>query len=274
MEIRLIKSHEEKRKIDEWIVDEKEPDYSYRILVSQPKEPPPPSGYPVIYVLDGNAFFHLVEETNGLQSRRSDKTAVQAAIVIGIAYPGEKYFAPDRRFFDFTPPAVSNDLPPHPRGGEWPENGGADLFLNFIKNDLKPFLRNQYPICVSSQTLFGHSLGGLFTLYALFTNPGLFTNYIATSPSIWWNNQAVLSERHAFLEKLEKVNFKPRLFLSAGSEEKEYMVTDPKELAVDLQRAANSRLSVGFFEAEGENHLSVVPATISRSLRFTSGSDS
>ena len=39
----------------------------------------------------------------------------------------------------------------------------------------------------------GSSLGGLFTLYTLFTDPTLFKNYVLTSPAIQWDNDVINS---------------------------------------------------------------------------------
>ena len=40
----------------------------------------------------------------------------------------------------------------------------------------------------SRRTLWGHSFGGLFTLYALLARPGSFARYAAISPSISGRN--------------------------------------------------------------------------------------
>jgi hypothetical protein len=38
----------------------------------------------------------------------------------------------------------------------------------------------------------GESLAGLFVLETFFQEPGLFDTYIALSPSLWWNDQALV----------------------------------------------------------------------------------
>lgn len=43
------------------------------------------------------------------------------------------------------------------------------------------------------------TLGGLFTLHALYTRPHLFETYIAADPSIWWNGRSILQEEAGFL---------------------------------------------------------------------------
>lgn len=66
-------------------------------------------------------------------------------------------------------------------------SGGAKNFLSFIKNELIPHVNKTYP-SNNENTLWGHSFGGLFALYALFSEPSLFTSIIAVDPSVWWDN--------------------------------------------------------------------------------------
>ena len=62
-------------------------------------------------------------------------------------------------------------------------------FLDFITDDLMPYLSENYRIDPENSTLFGHSQGGVFTHYAAF-NYDLyenrpFKNYIIGSPTFW-----------------------------------------------------------------------------------------
>src|SRR5699024_2902635 len=221
-----------------------------------------------MYVLDGNAFCQTVAESARIQARRSEKTGIPSAIVVGIGYPGAKDFFGDRRFYDFTPPADTQQLPPHPRGGEWPNHGGGALFIDFIEKELKPFIHSNYPVDINKQCLFGHSLGGLFTLYTLFNHTGSFQNYIASSPSLCWNNQAVLKDEQQLLNNLAAKPCTPNVFLASGSLEKEYMIEDPKALSERLTGEAGGRMRITYHLTEDENHLSIVPSVLSRALRF------
>lgn len=40
----------------------------------------------------------------------------------------------------------------------------------------------------------GHSLGGLLVLHTFLSYTDLFTGYIAIDPSIWWDNQKIISQ--------------------------------------------------------------------------------
>src|SRR3546814_7264749 len=56
---------------------------TYRIFVSFPKGEPPADGYPVLYVIDGNAYFASFAETRRLLEY-ADKGK---ALVVGVGYP-------------------------------------------------------------------------------------------------------------------------------------------------------------------------------------------
>lgn len=253
-------------RIENWTMLSQTGDHPYEVFIAKPKQPPPPSGYPVLYVLDGNAFFQTFQETIRIQSIRSEKTGVAPAIVVGIGYPGEADFVSECRVLDFTPPSSALDLPDRPDGKSWPKSGGAEKFLQFIEQELKPKVNETYEADPARHIFFGHSLGGLFGLYALFTKPEAFYSYMISSPSIWWNQQCILELESEFIDRLKDGNLK--IYLSAGAQEKQFMVEDVKELAERLTRLEDSRLDIMLDIAEGENHISVVPAALSRSLRF------
>ncbi|KPV55942.1 enterobactin esterase [Paenibacillus sp. A3] len=244
----------------------------YRIFVAKPDVEPPPSGYPVIYLLDANSVFGTMAEAIRLQSRRPEKTGVAPAVIVGIGYDTEGPFS-NARYYDFTMPVPAAELPKSPRGTEWPELGGANAFLNFIEEDLKPEIEREFSIDRGRQTIFGHSLGGLFVLHALFTRPGTFQTYVAGSPSIHWGKRILLEEERQFASRLEKEPSSLGVLLAVGEREKDHhshMNDNAKELAGRLSALASRGVRVKFHEFEGEGHVSVLPVLISRALRFAS----
>ncbi len=65
-------------------------------------------------------------------------------------------------------------------------------FLNFITDNLMPYLNESYSIDFSRSTIYGHSAGGAFTHYAVF-HSDLYENqpfhyYIIGSPGFWSPN--------------------------------------------------------------------------------------
>lgn len=250
-----------------WGCYSEEIDEPYEIRVSLPKAFPPVEGYPVIYVLDGNAYFQFVRDAIRLQSKNALKTFVEAAIVVGIGHPGEDEEVSKRRFYDFTAPAEAYHYPERlKRLNVEREYGGALKFLTFLETRLKPEIERRYRVDERKQALFGHSLSGLFTLFTLFTKPTTFQTYLAISPSIWWNDYELLLYMEQFLERTGK-NGEQRLFIAVGELER-FMVDDAKRLVERLEEAQSENLDCTFYCAPEENHASVVPTTMSRAIRF------
>ncbi|KFN02796.1 alpha/beta hydrolase [Bacillus clarus] len=255
---------------EQWKIYSTVENREYQIHISKPKQPAPDSGYPVIYVLDGNAFFQTFHEAIKIQSVRAEKTGVSPAIVVGIGYPIKGAFSGAERCYDFTPSILSENAPLKPDGKPWPKSGGAHNFLKFIEEELKPQIENSFEIDRGKQTIFGHSLGGLFALHVLFTNINAFQNYFISSPSIWWNNQSVLEKEGTFIKELNKENAEARVFLTVGGLEREHMVVDANALSERFLQLQHDKFRFKFYEAEGENHASVVPTSLSKGLRFIS----
>lgn len=241
----------------------------YHIFVSVPAEAPPPQGFPVIYVLDGNAVFGTATEAVRAQSRFPERTGVHPAILVGIGYPTEGPFHVSRHY-DFTLPVPRFELPPSPNGSEWPEQGGAEAFLSFIEDELKPMIAKEFPIDATKTTLFGHSLGGLFVLYTLFTRPYSFKTYIAGSPSIYWNERALLEKEEAFRSLLDG-SMTIDLLLTAGELERSHesaVNTKTQSLAARLAALEHKHLSIEYREFANESHISVLPVLISQGIRY------
>ena len=85
------------------------------------------------------------------------------------------------------------DYFPQPLEGR-PGSGHAEAFLQFILMEVIPFVEQEYRAS-SCRVLYGASNAGMFTVYAMLTETGSFSGYIAASPSLAWFsdyfNQAV-----------------------------------------------------------------------------------
>lgn len=240
----------------------------HRILLAWPEGDPPPGGFPVLLLADGNATFATAVEAARTRARlwRGAAADVAPAVIVGLGHPGPGPYDRAARSRDYTPRADAA-----PEG-----TGGADAFLDFIADTLFPELERRLPLDRARLALFGHSLGGLLALHALFTRPALFHRIVAASPSLWWANGAPMAAAQRFaaspgarsaalqimvggLEELDDGT--PR---GARRAERQ-MVTRARDLAALLR----GRISpLGFVEFAGENHGSVVPAAISRALPF------
>jgi len=248
----------------------------YRILVSVPDGPAPAAGHPVLYALDGNATFPSLALMARMAGWRAKATGQAPPVVVGIGYASERDYDPARGR-DYTPP-----------GGAAPNEGGADRFLDFIEQELKPLVRGLAPIDPARQALFGHSYGGLCVLHALFTRPASFQTYLAASPSIWYGERVVLQGVEPFRQRVATLADKPALMLTVGELEqpaakpgapgsqnpqaaKRRMVEEAGELAVRLRQMRGALSRVQFHLLAHENHGSAMFPAMARGLEFFVG---
>jgi hypothetical protein len=71
----------------------------------------------------------------------------------------------------------------HERIDGEPSSGGGDRFEAFLKEELRPFVENQFPIDPNKSVLAGYSLGGMFALRVLAGDPKSFAGYVIGDPS-------------------------------------------------------------------------------------------
>lgn len=238
----------------------------YRIFVFAPSNPAPSAGYPVIYSLDGNASFGSLAEAMRLQSRHP--RGIEPAVIVGIGYDSDEPIVSDQRFYDYTELADPSVMRQRPDGSPWPKTGGSEEFLSFIESELKPEIERRYTIDRGRQTLFGHSLGGIFTLNVLFNRPDAFRSYIAGSPSVWWNDKSLLKRWPQLEARLQRGEIEADLMIAVGSDEKGMMVEDAQRVHEMLSAYQDQGLRLVFEEFDGEGHISVVHPLISRMFRF------
>src|SRR5579884_4180213 len=145
--------------------------------------------YPVLYVLDGESNFVQAADIAGFLAE-SDR--IPPMLVVGIVNVNRSH--------DLTPRTEDElEIRFHPN------TGGADIFLQSLKTELMPYI-NQHYRTRSYKMLVGHSLGGLFAMYALASDPQLFNAYIAIDPTLGWNHKSVMSMLQMNLKKLKDVS--------------------------------------------------------------------
>jgi len=259
----ILKPYEKKNYMT-MLIEHPRTGHSYEIHIGKPIDPPSAKGYGIIYVLDGNAMFETAAEITRLMTRKPK--GYDPAIVVGIGYPGNEPFDVQRRTYDLTMKADPAKLPVRPNGELWPATGGADELLYMLEHNIMPKLQTMFAINPHKQALFGHSLGGLFTLHALFTRSELFSHYVASSASIWWNDYALHQEYENYRQSVSAGKM-PQVLLIVGSNELDHMVKDSKQLYERMKREVNDGIVVQYVELEQEEHVSVIPAAISRAVR-------
>lgn len=256
----------------------------FEISMARPSGPAPEHGYPVMYVLDPSTAFATLVDTV-----RNQEQMFGPVIVVGVGYASD--VEGENRSYDLTPATDPKDLPVGPPAG-WGASGGNDAFLSFVIDELKPTVAKAVSVDASRQALFGHSLGGLFVLHALFSRCDAFDTYIAGSPSIWWGKKSILREVAAFGAAQAKTRVPKRLLITVGELEAvcspeeirlgtalkidatklmqdAKQVTNSANLARDLASLAASGLKVQRVAFPDETHNSVIPAYLARGARFT-----
>lgn len=245
---------------------------SYRIFTAVPAEPAPKDGYPVIYMVDGNRMLPIAANLMA-------ENAKLKAVLVGIGYPTQdKDEIVKLRYFDFTPPTPQEAIVGRSKDVK---TGGRDAFFDFIANQVKPEIENRFPIDKSKQSLFGHSLGGLFTLYALFNHTDSFQTFAAADPSIWWNGRSILKDKELFVTSFTSNPHAIRLLIEASGKRTRH----PGQTAQDVERMKKLRggpsgkdiydelsklpqMETAFHRFDDENHGSMIPLTVSDSLNF------
>src|SRR5258708_12938990 len=88
--------------------------------------------------------------------------------------------------------------PSRPKGGfggitDTAAFGGGEKFLQFISNEVMPYVESQYKT-EPFKIFGGHSMGGLVAFRCLVNYPDMFNAYIAVSPSLWWDSALLVRQ--------------------------------------------------------------------------------
>lgn len=199
--------------------------------------------YPVIYVMDSQWDFPLVTAIYGQQYYDG---FIPEAIIVGVTWGGNNPNHGMLRARDYVPTNI---------------NSGADLYLKFMKDELFPFIEANYR-SDENRTLMGCSLGGLFTLYTLFTHTNMFTGYIAASPAL--NGNRLSSHEKAFSEK--QLDNPKRVYMTVGDVESSRSEFEAFASLMKDRSYNNVKLHAKVLENTG--HSGTKSETYSRGLQY------
>lgn len=240
---------------EQWLMKSAE-GRDYRIMVSLPEgDVPWTGGYPVIYLLDGNAYFPAFHAAKRAQERWN------GVIIVAIGYPSSTPLDFERRAFDLSPP--------QPPERNTPPQGGQDQFLDFIEKRLVPKVNARFKVDQDQRSLVGHSFGGMFGVYTLFTRPQLFQHVVAISPSLWWHDRYLLAPERVFTQRAidGKVDLThSSLTLMMGDREMPQEIQDARALQHRLEGLSQYGLRSDFQVEAGEDHMSMPFRVVPRVL--------
>jgi predicted alpha/beta superfamily hydrolase len=169
--------------------------------------------FPVLYLEDGQNLFdpdtsfiqgmywHVGETAN----RMIASGMLQPLIIVGI-------YNTDKRLNEYTPTRDKK------LGG-----GRADKYGRMLVEELKPFIDSKYRTLAGPENtgLGGSSLGGLLTIYLGVKYPDIFGKLAVLSPSVWWNQRAILN----YVDRA-KVPDLARIWLDVGTKEDTHTVAN------------------------------------------------
>ena len=218
----------------------------------------PDRHYPVVYVTDGYWDFQKLSAAEGVLAY--DHLAPEF-IVVGIGYPGENLDYNKMRLWELAPtqyPGLSAE-----------ESGHSAEFLRSIKNEIIPFIEKEYRVDPSFRVMSGSSMGGLFTLYAMFTDPDLFQGYVAASPAVVACNEWLFGYEEAFAKSGRAI--KARCFASVGGNEVPSFITPTIRMNQKIASRHYTGLSYQFRYMEEERHTTMQLDSYVRGLIFVFG---
>jgi len=214
------------------------------VFLPQDYKPGKPDKYDVLYVLDGgNWNTGLIRQVQRFVEGEGNMPPTIIVSVTGI----------DRNV-ELTPTHLDS----------WKGSGGGEPFLAYITKELIPHIDSTYP-SNGDNTLWGHSLSGMFAVYAMLNTPDKFKSYIATDPSIWWDNCLVAKMAAAKLPAMK--NFNATLYVSGREGELTGMKIDTLETV--LRQVAPPGLKWKIVPYAGETHSSVRFKTTYDGLKYT-----
>ena len=252
------------------------------VRIASPAAPPLNEPLKVVFVTDGNSMSGL---TSGIAFLNSIES-LPPMYIVAIGFSFKEGLSPAqlllqfslRRGRDYSPASLEDELMPElldawpgfsaslgMGGAAFPDYGrpnGAEAFLAFINDELKPFVAERYPDAdVDDSALFGHSGGAWFALNVLFTEPESFARYIAISPGGPEGQLLPIAMKSDFQ------NTKARLFMAFAEEDLPKIVGETTALNDFFRTNAHEGFEYEYQVFPGERHNSVVAGAFIRGLR-------
>lgn len=202
--------------------------------------------HPVLYLQDGQNLFDPATAFAG-NDWKADVVADQLirhgsippVIIVGIHNTGAK------RISEYTPT----------RDKTRRKGGKADRYAQMLAREIKPFIDREFRTYKAAEAtgIGGSSLGALVSLEASLLYPRVFGNVAAMSPSVWWDNRAILR----FVDEY-RGRTRPRLWVDIGTQEGDnphQIVEDTRVLRDTLvSRGWDPGSTLSYHEVQGATH--------------------
>jgi predicted alpha/beta superfamily hydrolase len=198
--------------------------------------------YPVLYMQDGQNLFdperafvpgnhwHLAESAD----EAIGGADADAVIIVGIDHAGTA------RIDEYTPTRSEAK-----KGG-----GKAADYGRMLVEELKPMIDARFHTRADREhtAIGGSSLGGLVSLFLVLTRPDVFGRAAVMSPSVWWDNRAILG----FVDQFQ--GDKPLIWVDIGGREGKEALTDARALRDRLLAKGWNQSNFRFHEDRRADH--------------------
>ncbi len=217
--------------------------------------------------MDGKLSFYSIfaaKEASDLSG------SLEEVIIVGIGSGLDIQSWLKNRLYDYTPTINT----PRERALEkrWGfaagelKSGGATKFLKSLKTEIIPFIDKHYKTN-ADRGLSGHSLGGLFAAYCLINSDGYFTRFGINSPAFYWDNEKILNQAVAQFAHNESFDIPAtKVFMSVGGNDQIGYLPQMKKMQTSLEHADYENIDLSWQIFDGETHVSVYPAMLSRTI--------
>lgn len=214
--------------------------------------------FPVLYVLDGDKSFGMAKDITDWLIWFGE---IKDIIIVGISYGQGTDAWWEKRERDYT--HCYNTT----AGNESAQNnGGAESFLKFIRNELMPAINKKYKALKDSNALMGISYGGMLTSYVLFSQPDMFNGFIILGPTLIWRNENILKLESAYSVNHKALNKK--VYVAYGSlDNKSWVINPTKQLMDSIQLHSYEGLRFVPEVLDGETHISSYATGLTHGLK-------
>lgn len=200
---------------------------------------------------------------------------IPSAYFIGIGYQDEAdgISKKHNRTRDYTPTTFKPKDDKHflsSTPAEYEGSGGADQFINVLKNEIIPFVENRFGRS-SDRVLIGKSVSGLAAIHTLLTQPNLFKKYLIVSSSLWWDDYFNDRSDRYVQKQVSSFNLEytdeTRVFLAVGSDEEKFgLVTDHYVFVNSLKNKRIPNLKINLEVLNDEIHEGIFPGAFMRGI--------
>ena len=211
--------------------------------------------YPALYLIDGGPtqdFPHIA----GIAQLSDTNPAFGQFILVGVETVNRRA--------EISPPVV--DPEQYKDFGAIP--GGSRKFRDFLRDEVQPWVNARYRTN-GRDALVGESLAGLFTMETFLREPGLFDDYVAVSPSLWWEKMEYGRRATEFLARHDAAERSLRIYIAdEGYWQEEGVLKIVEALETDTPEG----LHWGFFDmGNEETHRSIFHRAAFDAIRMLYG---